>query len=291
MRTVITVLFVFLFLTADVAAQGTIPELTQNDIPGGQRTRSEYFNGSALYGLIDGGADLYLEYGFTKVLVQEICWRGYPFRIELYQMQSTEAAFGIFSISRHDQLHMDSLTRYCSQTPHQIRIALGVFYISIANDGGTPEEQSFSKQLAHKYLAKINTNGFQLPKFFTGSVYRPYINGLKYVRGKLGIQNGFPEWENLFDGIAFSSLYILPVPIQNENMTIAQIDFISNKDKMNFFKISGVSPLRGKKYSETTIDSTVKAIKDISSTKIIYLESRIKSKDITPFLHHIKAFN
>jgi hypothetical protein len=292
MRTFSTaaILFLFLSLCQDIAAQVVVPEIMPSDFPDGQITRSEYFDGSALYGLIDGGADLYFEYGFTKVLVQEILWHESPFRIEIYQMKSAQAAFGIFSISRRNQFLPDSLTQYCSQTPHQIRIALGMFYISIANDGGTSAEQSFSRQLARKVLGKINTNVFHLPKFFMGTVCQPYVNELKHIRGKLGIQNGFPMWENLFDGISFSSMYILPITIHDTTITIAQIEFTNKRDNVNFRQLSGVPPGAGKDYSEIVVENTAKAIKEISPTKIIYIESNINDGKVVQIKKYIRAF-
>jgi hypothetical protein len=285
-----TLFSIILFLSGNVAAQSIFPELTLHDIPDGEITRSEYFVGSALYGLIDGGADLYFEYGFTKALVQEIQYKGLPFRIEIYQMNDIETAFGIFSISRHNQVHPDSLTPYSSQTPHQIRIAIGPLYISIANDGGTSIEQQQAKQLAKILLRKVNTGVFRLPKFFTNNLYRPYINNLKYVRGKLGLQNGFPMWENLFDGISFSSMYLLPIAISDTMITITQIEFTDKKDNVNFRKLSGVPPGSGKEYSEIVVDNTVKAIKEISPTKIIYIESNINDGRIARIKKYIRAF-
>jgi hypothetical protein len=278
------------FLCGNVAAQSIIPELTLRDIPDGEITRSEYFDGSALYGLIDGGADLYFEYGFTKALVQEIRWQENTFRVEIYQMNDNKGAFGIFSISRRTQSKPDSLAAYCSQSPYQIRIATGAFYISIANDGGTVVEQSLARKLAQIILAKISTTEFHTPKFFTNIVFEPYLSGLKFVRGKLGIQNGFPLWENLFDGIAFSSAYILPITIQDTTITIAQIEFKQKVDNENFYKLTGVPPSNKNEYSEIVVDTTVKAIRKISPTKIIYIESNINDEKIARIKKYIRGF-
>lgn len=282
-------LLFYLFLIQNITAQVVTPEIKPSDIPDGQITRTEYFEGTALYGHIDGGADLYLEYGFKKVLVQEILWHGYPFRIEIYQMKNEEAAFGIYSISRHNRASPDSVTQFYSQTPHQIKIAKGRCYISIANDGGTSEEQSFAKRLASIILRKVDAKVIRLPEIFKKEIYLPYISGIKFVRGKLGLQNGFTVWEDLFDGITFSSIYILPVSIQEGSITIAQIEFENEKDKKSFYKKSEIAPIKEERYSQKIIDGIVKVIKEISPTRIIYMESNIQDEDITPFLKSIKA--
>jgi hypothetical protein len=286
-----TTLFSFLFfLCGDVAAQSMIPELTLRDIPDGEITRSEYFDGSALYGLIDGGADLYFEYGFTKALVQEIRWQGNTFRVEIYQMNDNMGAFGVFSISRRNQGQLDSMAQYASQTPHQIRIASGPLYISIANDGGTTLEQSLSRQLAQNIVGKIHASEFQSPKLFTTDLFKPFSNNLKLIRGKLGLQNGFPMWENLFDGISFSSMYILPITIQDTTITIAQIEFSDKKGIVTFHKLSGVPPGSKKEYSEIEADNTVKVIRNISPTKIIYFESNVKDERFARIKKYIRGF-
>ena len=277
------------FCIQNIAAQAVIPEIKISDIPQGQITRTEYFDGSALYGFIDGGAELYFEYGFNKALVQEIQWHGFPFRIEIYRMKDEEAAFGIFSISQRNQSGSDSITQLYSQTRHQIKIAQGRLYISIVNDSETSEEQQMAKQLAHIILGKVEVEVFHFPKIFKNEIYRPYINNIKYVRGKLGLQNGFPMWEDLFDGIPFSSMYILPFSIQEGSITISQIQFIKEKDKKYFYEKSGVAPIKRKKYSQMIVDGTIKVIKEISPTRIIFMESNIVDEHITPFLKSIEV--
>lgn len=56
------------------------------------------FVGSRLYDLIDGGADLVLEYGFKSALAAT--YRdslAHMMRVELYEMQDSEAAFGLYT--------------------------------------------------------------------------------------------------------------------------------------------------------------------------------------------------
>lgn len=58
------------------------------------------YNGENLFSLIDGGADIYLEYGFEKVAsCKYINPVSNYIHAEIYQMTSDSAAFGIFSIN------------------------------------------------------------------------------------------------------------------------------------------------------------------------------------------------
>ncbi len=284
MRIIYSTVLFYLFSIQLAIAQAVIPEIKISDIPDGQITRTEYFEGTALYGYINGGADLYFEYGFKKVLVQELIWHGYPFRIEIYQMKNEEAAFGIYSISRHSRAVPDSIEQFYSQSPHQIKIARGGLYISIVNDGGTSEEQTLSNKLARVILNKVDYKVFHFPEIFKKENYLPYISNIKYVRGKLGLQNGFPVWEDLFDGITFSSIYILPISIEKGSNTTAQITFFDDKDKKLFYKKSKIAPIKGERHSNKVDNGVLKVVKEISTTQIIYVESNFHDEDITPFI-------
>jgi len=60
----------------------------------------EVYSGDNLFNYINGGADLYLEYGFKDVtIIKYLNYQAESIKIELYRMDSDSSAFGIFSIS------------------------------------------------------------------------------------------------------------------------------------------------------------------------------------------------
>jgi hypothetical protein len=66
---------------------------------------SRAFTKDSLYGYVDGGAEIFLEYGFRNLWVFEFvpdkpAAGGKEITLELYQMSSPAAAFGIFSTRR-----------------------------------------------------------------------------------------------------------------------------------------------------------------------------------------------
>ena len=67
-------LLIFIFSASIIFSQSEkeFPLLLDSDINGGKILRTSYYDGTSLWGLIDGGADIYLEYGFDKLLLQEI---------------------------------------------------------------------------------------------------------------------------------------------------------------------------------------------------------------------------
>jgi hypothetical protein len=60
------------------------------------------FKGDDLYKYIDGGADIYIEYGFEKVLTQKISYHEITFNLSIYEMKSADAAYGIFTINQYE---------------------------------------------------------------------------------------------------------------------------------------------------------------------------------------------
>jgi hypothetical protein len=93
-------LFCFFVWQASISfAQDLTIKLIPSDIPDGQITSTEQYDHNSLWGYIDGGADLYLEYGFNKVTAQEVLIDSFHFKVDIYEMNSPEAAFGIFSVS------------------------------------------------------------------------------------------------------------------------------------------------------------------------------------------------
>lgn len=57
--------------------------------------------GRQLFDYIDGGADIYLEYGFKQVLSQEYANSDDIIGVDIFEMTSPEAAFGIYSCNRN----------------------------------------------------------------------------------------------------------------------------------------------------------------------------------------------
>jgi len=60
--------------------------------------RERIFEGSALYGFMNGGSELFLEYGFQQLLEQRLTFQDIPFVAEYYLMDSPQNAYGIYSI-------------------------------------------------------------------------------------------------------------------------------------------------------------------------------------------------
>jgi len=62
------------------------------------------FNSKTLFGYMDGAAELYLAYGFENLTVRRFEKLGQPpIVVELYEMASSEDAYGVFSFEHQDE--------------------------------------------------------------------------------------------------------------------------------------------------------------------------------------------
>lgn len=93
----LTMLFM---LIASVTSAQDISRLLPDSIDGCVKSDStKIYAGDELYELIDGGADIFREYGFNRVVVQRYSdVHDNHIDIELYEMKDSSSAYGIFSM-------------------------------------------------------------------------------------------------------------------------------------------------------------------------------------------------
>jgi hypothetical protein len=127
--------------------------------------RSRTFTETSLYGYINGGAELYLEYGFDTLVVTELVRNGRDIKVEIYRMKDPEAAFGIFSVSRFRCNGGPGLTEHLCRSAYQLQFCKGPFYGSIINDTGTMEDQQTADEIATGILAGITKHLLIPPSF------------------------------------------------------------------------------------------------------------------------------
>jgi hypothetical protein len=75
--------------TALLPADGAVAECVRSG-------SAELYPGAELYGLIDGGAELFLELGFAHATVQRYACAGQEVTLELYRMDDAAAALGVY---------------------------------------------------------------------------------------------------------------------------------------------------------------------------------------------------
>jgi hypothetical protein len=171
--------------------------------------RSRTFTETSLYGYINGGAELYLEYGFDTLVVTELVRNGSDIKVEIYRMKDPEAAFGIFSVSRFRCNGGPGLTEHLCRSAYQLQFCKGPFYGSIINDTGTMEDQQTADEIATGILAGITEESFDPTLFFEEPPDDETMRGAVLVRGPLGLYNGIPELSDTFGDATGYTAFII----------------------------------------------------------------------------------
>lgn len=182
------------------------------------------FSESSLYGYINGGAELYLEYGFDTLVVSELNGSGSDLSVEIYRMKDDEAAFGIFSVSRFRCNGGPKLTDHMCRSAYQLQFCKGPFYVSIINDTGNEADIRLSNEITMYLLERIADPPFSPDKFFATGVSGEAMKSAVLVRGPLGVYNGIPTLSDILgEGSGYSALIV-----REEGKTIASMRFVSD---------------------------------------------------------------
>ncbi|MFC2097802.1 DUF6599 family protein, partial [Bacteroidota bacterium] len=275
-----TILFVLTWFIAGfctIAQQKEIKGLVNGDIDGCEIVRDENYDGGSLWGLINGGADVYLEYGFKNLVFQEVKKDNNNFRIEIYCMNNAESAFGIYSISCFKCEKRNSISGFDCLNQYQLQALNGIMYISIINETGSSEDQEFSKIIAKKIIDKNGIKEFDYPDFFKNAVFSKYLERIKHFNGTLGIQNGNPLMTDRFENFSDYKYYSLFI---GDNFKLSHIEFQSENEVNTFLK-SVLGNYNGEQfgYSETN-ESENQIFKKLNDKLFVFVEYN-KGKDVS----------
>jgi hypothetical protein len=241
-------IILFLFVSLNLIQQGITQE--NFNFPSEFQVKDKQsYTGSTLYGRIDGGAELFLEYGFERLDYFLIENKGKEYNLEIYKMKDPFSAYGIFSIRKFRCIdNKDLNSKYYCQTAHQLSVCRAEYYLTIANDDGSAESMSQSITIAEDALANIPPLCLNVPVFndlfFFSSQSLPIL-----IMGNLGFQNGLPEWESFFEGFSGYSCFYQEGNLDGKKVEFFQVDFSSQEEALRFCKSKGWDT--GKKQQES----------------------------------------
>lgn len=228
----ISVILIFGFRVCSAQLPDSFPSIDKTDLPGSEFLSSRVFSGTSLYGYIDGGAELFLEYGFSVVSVSEIEYLGGRYKTEIYKMSGPEEAFGIFSVMRYNCLGMPDIAEFTCQTRYQLQICSGSFYISIIDRSGTGSDSVASIAIGRAITAKISERNANISSYLPGISSANIKRNCLLVKGRLGIVNGSPDLEDFFKEMKDYSAVIL----KNEGRTVISVKFRNKESYSSFIR-------------------------------------------------------
>jgi hypothetical protein len=215
------------------AGQSSIFPIQPDDIPGIQIISTKVFEGNGLWGYINGGADIYHEYGFERVNIQEISLEDQEFKIESYCMSDETAAFGIFSVNRFRCVLADSVRIFHCISPYQILAVINNYYLIISNQVGSNESIRGGMRLLRLITDNYALRPLYIPEPFT---MQNATTHLKCMKGKLGLMNGYPSLTDLFDPYTDFTLYVLSLNSEHPNALLATIEFTDKEYQDDLFQ-------------------------------------------------------
>jgi hypothetical protein len=89
-----------------------------------------------LYNHINGGAELFLEFGFESLLMQRYMKEDQELTLELYRMETPESALGIYLMKCGQETPVPGISARNSGNRFQFTVLKGQYYIQIYNADG-----------------------------------------------------------------------------------------------------------------------------------------------------------
>jgi len=209
------------------------PVINETDLPGAKFSSPRIYNSSALFGYINGGAELYLEYGFSTVSVTEIEYLQGKYKTEIYKMNGPEEAFGIFSVSKYRCLDMPALAEFTCRTKYQLQICKGPYYISIINSTGSKSDSIASVTIGKILTGKIRDEELDLKGYLPGIPREVIQSKCILAKGKLGIMNGSPDHEDFFQGMTGYTAVIV-----KSEKAIISVKFVDDSSYNRFLDLN-----------------------------------------------------
>ena len=238
---------IIIFLSFSCSSDGLLRYIPENgEIELWERSgESLLFDSSNLFDLIDGAAEVYLEYGFENVINQEYIKNDtLSIVVNIYKMKNPESAYGIFSFSRRPEFNSIRIGTSGCETEFNISFCKGAFYVVVESFLQNNEVKDERRKFAENIENKIKEKG-EIPDIFK-TLPEEYgiANSEKYINGIISLNNiFFISDENIFDignsGIGAYKEY----SVFGRNVKLIIVKYDKNQknvfyDLINYFKES-----------------------------------------------------
>jgi len=124
--------------------------------PGWKRSGPvETYGPAALYNVIDGGAELFLEMGFADLRVQKYRGAGAEIAVEAYRMENPAAALGIYLLKCSRETPLPGIAERHSGDRFQVALVKGDHFVFVNNFSGREDLLPVMAELARRVAAAI----------------------------------------------------------------------------------------------------------------------------------------
>ncbi len=165
-----------------------------NEIGGWKEDSSPYkYKGEDLYSYINGGAEIYHEYGFKQVIVQDYTRKnGKSIALEIFEMESTESAYGIYTFKTSTEGKELALGDKAQLADYYLNFWKGDFVVTLIGFDEDEETVKGLQKIARAVDTKIKSRGRE-PVFVSLLPEKDLIEqSTRYFKGNLGLYNSYP---------------------------------------------------------------------------------------------------
>jgi hypothetical protein len=184
------------------------------------------FKGDDLYLYIDGGAEIYREYGFDSVLVQDYRnQEGKTLSLEIFRMADPESAFGMYTFKRTAKGESVDLGAGGRLEGYYLNFWKGRCVVTLTGLADDPTVRQALVQLGRSVAEKI-PGPSTIPALTRVLPSKDLVAGsLRYFKGYLGFMNSYPSLDSgaftVEEGVkgdfaSGASLFVLRHPSQTE---------------------------------------------------------------------------
>jgi len=151
------------------------------------------YKGEDLYSYINGGAEIYHEYGFDQVIVQDYTRKnGKSIALEIFEMEGSEGAYGIYTFKTSTQGKELALGDKAQLADYYLNFWKGDFVVTLIGFDEDEETVKGLQKIARAVDAKIKSRGRE-PAFVSLLPEKDLIGqSIKYFKGNLGLYNSYP---------------------------------------------------------------------------------------------------
>lgn len=263
-----------------------MPVLQKGDIPDLRILSTSHYSDNSLYGYIDGGAEIYREYGFRELVVQEVRYRGEELLVEVYHMASPLAAFGRFSLQRMGCTPAADFPELSCENDYQLTVVLGVYLVSVTNYTASQQARKVAHRIVQKLREQIPEEKIMFPSIFREKLFRPYHKQMVYVAGHLGLRSVAANWEKWLHGVSHFDAFILPLEWQNHSLRVALFRFPDDSTVRSVLSQFSPSAIPG--WLTVRDDATTFFAYSLKKSQIFFLETDDSNWQAEEFLKKLR---
>ena len=190
--------------------------------------RERVFTGTGLYGFMNGGADLFLEYGVRKLTTRDLVYSDEEYTLDIYEMPTPQDAYGIYSVHIFRCTHADTDNGINCLSAYQLQTVVSNFYVSLVFTSGSEKAKTNAKEVLQHYIADIKGDDVSFPEQLQTDISHPFSGVVKFLRGPISISGAQLLLATTLQGINTNGVWFFPSNKEGENTAIILFDDIES---------------------------------------------------------------